>query len=143
MAANDLVESRLDFCNSLFRSLSALVFCRLQCVHNCLNRVVANTTKYSQLITPVRKSLQWLPIMQHCHHDSPIGVHSCYPKYFEPFLKPRYSVYRMRRSLSDDVLLKVPHFTSIYNSKKHFGLKHAYDAPRIWNELHYDELMIR
>ena len=32
MAANALVGSRLDYCNSLFRSLSALDLCKLQCV---------------------------------------------------------------------------------------------------------------
>ena len=62
LAANALVGSRLDYCNSLFRSLSALDLRRLQCVQNSLARIVANTTKYSH-ITPVRKSLHWLPIM--------------------------------------------------------------------------------
>ena len=60
LAANALVGSRLDYCNSLFRSLSALGLRRLQCVQNSLARIVANTTKYSH-ITPVRKSLHWLP----------------------------------------------------------------------------------
>ena len=61
MAANALVGSRLDYCNSLFRGLSALDLCKLQCVQNSLARIVANTTKYSH-ITPVRKALHWLPI---------------------------------------------------------------------------------
>ena len=33
-------------------------------------------------------------------------------KYFEPFLKPRYSVYNIRRSQVSGVLLEVPHFAS-------------------------------
>ena len=61
MAANALVGSRLDYCNSLFRGLSALDLRKLQCVQNSLARIVANTTKYSH-ITPVRKALHWLPI---------------------------------------------------------------------------------
>ena len=56
MAANALVGSRLDYCNSLFRGLSALDLRKLQCVQNSLARIVANTTKYSH-ITPVRKAL--------------------------------------------------------------------------------------
>ena len=56
MAANALVESRLGYCNSLFRSLSALDLHKLQCVQNSLARIVTNTTKYSH-ITPVRKTL--------------------------------------------------------------------------------------
>ena len=64
MAVNALVGSRLDYCNSLLRSLSALVLCKLQCIQNSLARIVTNTTKYSY-ITPVRKTLHWLPIEHH------------------------------------------------------------------------------
>ena len=51
MAANALVGSRLDYCNSLFRRLSALDLRKLQCVQNSLARIVANTTKYSHIMT--------------------------------------------------------------------------------------------
>ena len=61
MAANALVGSRLDYCNSLFRGFSALDLRKLQCVQNSLASIVANTTKYSR-ITPVRKALHWLLI---------------------------------------------------------------------------------
>ena len=56
MAANAIVGSGLDFCNSLSRGLSTLDLCKLQCVQYSLARIVANTTKSSQ-ITPIRKSL--------------------------------------------------------------------------------------
>ena len=58
MAANALVGSRLDYCSSLFRGLSALDLRKLQCVQNSLARIVVDTTKYSH-ITPVRKALHW------------------------------------------------------------------------------------
>ena len=54
LAANALFGSYLDFCNSLFRIISTLDLCGLQCVQNSLVGIVANTTKYSH-ITPVRK----------------------------------------------------------------------------------------
>ena len=134
LAANALVGSRLDYCNSLFRSLSALDLRRLQCVQNSLARIVANATKSSH-ITPISRSLHWLPIMHRSVFKMALLVykflHSGHPKYFECFLKPRHSVYRTRRSQSDGMLLEVPHFASIYKSKKHFGLSFAYDAPRI------------
>ena len=108
--------SRLHYCNSLFRSLSALDLCRLQCVQNSVARIVANTTKYSH-ITPVRKSLHWLPIKHRSVFKMALlahkFLHSGYPKYFEPFLKPRHSMYRTCRSLSDGLLLGVQQFASV------------------------------
>ena len=91
MAENVLVGSQLDYCNSLFKSLSAL-----KCVQNSLAKIVTNTTKYSH-ITPVRKILHWLPI-KHCSifRTSLLVykfLHCGYPKYFAPFIKPRQIVY--------------------------------------------------
>ena len=102
LVTNALVGSRLDYCNSLFRSLSALDLRRLQCVQNSLARIVVNTTKYSHF-TPVRKSLHWLPIMHRSVFKTALLVykflHSGHPKYFEPFLKPRHSVCRTQVNL--------------------------------------------
>ena len=138
MAANALVGSRLDYCNSLFRGLSALDLRKLQCVQNSLARIVANTTKYSH-ITPVRKALHWLPIKYRSIFKTAMLVYkfllSGNPKYFEPFLIPRHSAYNTRQSQSDGIFLEVPHFGSIFKSRKHFGLSFAYDAPMIWNDL--------
>ena len=39
-------------------------------------------------------------------------LQSGYSTYFEPFLTPRYSVYKTRRSQSDGVLLEVPQVAS-------------------------------
>ena len=120
LAANALVGSCLDYCNSLFRSLSALDLHSLQCVQNSLVKIVANTTKYS-LIISVRKSLHWFPIKHHSGFKTVVlmykFLHSDHPKYFEPFLKPTHSVYRTHRSQSDGMLLEVSHFASIYKSK--------------------------
>ena len=134
MAANALVGSRLDYCNCLFRGLSALDLCKLQCVQNSLAIIMANTTKYSN-ITPVRKALLWLPIKYRSIFKTAMLVykflHSGDPKYFEPFLIPRRSAYNTRRSQSDGMFLGVLHFASVFKSRKHFGLSFAYDAPMI------------
>ena len=61
LAANALVGSHLDYCNSLFRSVSAIDICSLQCVQNSRARIVANITKYSH-ITPVRKTLHCIQV---------------------------------------------------------------------------------
>ena len=53
LAANALVGSRLDYCNSLFKILSALDPRMLQYVQNNLARIIANTTKYSHILQSV------------------------------------------------------------------------------------------
>ena len=62
MAANALVGGRLDYCNSLFRGLSALDLHKLQCVQNSLARIVATTSKYSHI---KKALLHWLLIKYH------------------------------------------------------------------------------
>ena len=61
LLANVLVSSRLDYCNSLFLSLTDFELRRLQLVQNSLCRVVTRSSKYSH-ITPQLKKLHWLPI---------------------------------------------------------------------------------
>ena len=58
-----LVSRRLDYCNSLFRSLSKFNLLKLQCIQNSAARIISNTSRYTS-ITPVLKKLQWLPVEQ-------------------------------------------------------------------------------
>ena len=61
--ANAFVSSRLDYYNSLFRSLSYVNLHRLQSIQNSAARIVTNLCKYTR-ITPVLRTpkLHWLPI---------------------------------------------------------------------------------
>ena len=61
--ATSIVNSKLDYCNSLYFNLPETQINRLQHTQNSLARTVANTPKYSH-ITPVLKSLHWLKIEQ-------------------------------------------------------------------------------
>ena len=61
LLANAFVSSRLDYCNSLFLSLTDFECRRLQLVQNSLCRVVTRSSNYSH-ITPQLKNLHWLPI---------------------------------------------------------------------------------
>ena len=62
--ANAFVTFRLDYCNSLFRSLSKVNLHRLQSIQNSAARIVTNSCKYTW-ITPVLRKLHCLPI-QNC-----------------------------------------------------------------------------
>ena len=59
--ANAFVHSRLDFCNSLFYSLSKYSIHRLKKVQNTVTRIVSDSSRFSHII-PTLKSLHWLPI---------------------------------------------------------------------------------
>ena len=59
--ANAFVSSQLDYCNSLFRSLSKFNLHRLQSIQNSAARIVTNSSKYTR-ITPVLRKLHWLPV---------------------------------------------------------------------------------
>ena len=59
--ANAMISSRLDYCNSLFRSLSRRDSHKLQCIQSSAARIVTNTIRTAH-ITPALKSLHWLPV---------------------------------------------------------------------------------
>ena len=59
--ANALVSSRLDYCNSLFLSLTDFELRRLQLMQNSLCVVFTHSSKFSH-ITPQLKKLHWLPV---------------------------------------------------------------------------------
>ena len=52
---NSFVSSRLDYCNSLFRSLSKFNLHRLQSIQNSAARIVTNCSKFSGIAPVLRK----------------------------------------------------------------------------------------
>ena len=61
LLANALVSSQIDYCNSLFASLTLSELKRLQGVQNSLCRVVTRTSRYTHA-TPNLEKLHWLPV---------------------------------------------------------------------------------
>ena len=142
LAANALVNSRLDYCNSLFRGLSCFNLHKLQSIQNTLARIVTNHRKYAH-VTPILKQLHWLPIKYRCMFKIATLVykflHSGSPFYFQPFLSLSSCSYSTRRSHPDCQYRTVPPFcSSVFKSVKHFDHSFAFDAPKIWNELPHD-----
>ena len=56
LLANALVSSRLDYCNSLFLSLTDFEIRRLQLVQNSLCRVVTHSSKFSHITPQLKKA---------------------------------------------------------------------------------------
>ena len=74
MLANVLVSSRVDYCNSLFHSLTARNMKKLQSIQNNLSRVITGASRFSH-ITPSLKSLHWLPVKQYCMFKTAVVVY--------------------------------------------------------------------
>ena len=82
MAANALVGSQLNYCNFLFRSLSALIFASCKCVQTVL---------LETHITHVRKTPQGLPVEHYAVFKTALLVYRSYKvvilNIFSPFFK--------------------------------------------------------
>ena len=140
--ANALVSSRLDYCNSLFRSLSCRDLKKLQCVQNSLARIVTRTSKFSH-ITPVLRSLHWLPIKHRIRFKTASIIfkflHTGTPAYFSPHLTRYTCAVNTRRSSPDNLYLHVPGYRATINkSKVHFQNCFSYDGPSLWNALPHE-----
>ena len=101
--ANAVVSSQLDYCNSLFSSLSKVNLHRLQSIQNSAARIVTNLYKYTR-ITPLLRKLPWLPIQFRSEFKLATLVykfiHTGFPKYFAPHLSTYCTTYNTRCSQS-------------------------------------------
>ena len=135
MIANALASSRLDYCSSLFRSLSSRNATRLQYVQNALARFVTGASKYTR-ITSTLRTLHWLPIRQWIIFKALLLVYKYrttgQPKYFTPYLSLYKSAINTRHSNPKNLFLQVPHYcASIHKSKVHFNNSFSYDARKL------------
>ena len=143
VVANALVSSRLDYCNSLFRSLAAKDLHKLQCIQNSLARIVANPPPSRRIfhITPVRKELHWLPVKHRIIFKTLTlvhkFVHTGLPHYFAPHIKPYTCVRDTRRSDPNKMLLYVPPLVKVASAPK-LVQSFSYDGPSLWNNLPED-----
>ena len=118
LAANSLVSSRLDYCNSFFRSLSSFHMCKLQCIQNTLGRIVTNCNRYSWA-SPIVKKLYCLPVEFRCIFKTTTLVykflHSGCPNYFSPHVSICCGRYGTRYNCPDKRFLEIPqYFPSVH-----------------------------
>ena len=135
MITHAFVTSRLDYCNSLLYGISNSLTTKLQHVLNAAARIVTRT-KMCNHITPVLKTLHWLPLAQRCIFKIALFltfkvINDLAPSYLCDLIKYR-SASRDLRSLND-VLLDVPRCKSSIGSRAF-----VVSAPKLWNNLPSD-----
>ena len=137
--ANALVSSRLDYCNSLFRSLSKFNLCKLQCIQNSAARILSNTSRYTS-ITSMLKKLYWLPVEQRMVFMTATLVYKFYTQVFlgillHIFLPTAVLVANRLSQSGGNFLVILKFYPSVHKSVKQFGNSFVFDAPTVWNAL--------
>jgi hypothetical protein len=131
LLANALVSCRLDYCNSIYTGISKSNFKKLQRIQNSLARVITETRKCEH-ITPVLKSLHWLPVAQRIQFKSGLLVYktltSTQPKYLHSLLT--YPTHSFSTRSIDSGKLNVPSVNSTLG-KRAFSVF----GPSFWNSL--------
>jgi hypothetical protein len=130
--ANAFVQSRLDYCNSLYFGLPKRSIYRLQKVQNCLARVVSCSSRLAR-ITPVLKSLHWLPINFRINFKICLITHRLLsfnqPLYLSSVLSNRSNSHSVRSSSFSPFL--IPSFRKQSAGYRSF----SFAAPHLWNHL--------
>ena len=137
LLANALVSSRLDYCNSLFLSLTDFELRRLQLVQNSLCSVVTHSSKFSH-ITPQLKKLHWLPVRYRVQFKLALITYKILnqgqPVYLRELIHPYTSFRNTRRSTPKLKFLHTPTFDRrVHKSIKHFSNSFSHYAPVLWN----------
>ena len=137
LLTNALVSSTLDYCNSLFLSLTDFELRRLQLVQNSLCRVVTRSSKFSH-ITPQLTNLHWLQVRYSVEFKIGLITYEILnqgqPVYLRELIHPYTSSRNTRRSTPKLKLLHTPTFDRrVHKSVKHFSNSFSHYAPVLWN----------
>ena len=141
LLANTLVSSRLDYCNSLFLSLTDFESRRLQLVQNSLCRVVTRYSKYSH-ISPQLKKLHWLTVKYRVHFKIGLITYKILnqgqPVSLSELIHPYTSSRNTRQSTPELKFLHTPTFVrKIHKSVKLFSNSFSHYAPVLWNSFRF------
>ena len=134
VVASALVQSRVDYANSLNTGMSSVNFDKPQLVQNTLARVVTFIRK-RDYIQPSLERLHWLPIRQRVDFEVALLTYSIRPSGEPQHLDSLLMNYKPTRSLrsGEEHLLVVPR-TKLSSTSRAFRVA----APKLWNNLPLD-----
>ena len=130
--ANSLVQSKIDYCNSLLSGLPTISIIRLQRVQNSLARVVCRSSRLQTHSSALLKHLHWLPVSQRIKYKIAVltfkALHFGKPSYLSDFLKYYHPTRNLRSSGAN--LLVIPDIRSEMGRRAF-----SFAAPALWNSL--------
>ena len=128
---NALVFSKLFYCSSVWSNTTQKNLNKLQLVQNFVARIITNKRKYDH-ITPVRKSLNWLPVIDQLYLRDAVLVYKCMsglaPKYLSTQFITRNDV--SKRQTRNCQMLNIPLFRLGAGQRSFY-----YRAVTLWNNL--------
>ena len=95
---HSFVTSQLDYCNAIMYKLPKYQIKKLQVIQNKAARIITKTRKYDH-ITPVLKSLHWLPVDQRITYKIALLVYKSLNDLSPPYLKNILQKYAPSRNL--------------------------------------------
>ena len=137
---HSLVLSQLDYCNSVFGSLSEVHLTKLQKVQNSAVRFIYGHKgkEHKQSITPYLKELHFLPIRFRIKYKIALLVFKCLnnmaPEYLSEMVTLREPNRHSLRMDNDFYILNQPPHPNLRTSDGAFSVI----SPKLWNSLPYE-----
>ena len=132
---HSLVPWELLYVNAILYGLPKFLIEKLQRVQNFSARLITGSYKYDH-ITPVLKSLHWLPVEQRIRYKIAVLGFKCVNGSAPGYLQNLVELYTPRRTLrssSDKLTLSIPKVRTLYGERSF-----RYHCAVEWNTLPYD-----